>query len=322
MPVPSRATLQRIEAEITALEHDEHDGVIQLARGIAIRITHPGRVLFPDAGVTKGEVVRYYVRVAPFLLPLLADRPLSLKRFPEGVRGEFFFQQKAPPRVPRGVRTETVEGPDGDAQERLVGGALATLLYCVQIGAFECNPWHSRVGSLAHPDYTVIDLDPGPRATFARVVETARRVRDALDAAGLSGVCKTSGATGIHIYVPLPARTTETTAAHVAEVIARAVVATLPKSTTVTRSIRDRGPSTIYVDYGQNARGKTIAAAYGVRARDGAPVSTPLAWDELVPGLDPREFTVRTVPDRLARVGDLWGPALRKRNPSQIVTRL
>lgn len=319
---PTASAVRRIDAQLRELEDARLDGALRISRDVALQITHPHKVLFPESGVTKGELMRYYTRVAPLVLPLLRGRPLSLKRYPEGIDAEFFFQQKAPSNPPRGVRVETVEGERGDDQERLIGGTLVTLLYCVQLGAFECNPWHARIPSLANPDYAVIDLDPGPRAPFERVVETALWVHEALDARGLHGLAKTSGATGIHIYVPLPARATWSDAERVATTIASDVASAHPRETTLQRTVSARGASTVYVDAGQNARGKTVAAPYGVRARPGATVSTPLAWSELSPALDPREFTVRTLPARIERAGDLWGPAIRKRNSARIVTRL
>lgn len=313
--VPSPETLDRLAAALETLERAEPDGgTLRITARVSLRLSHLRKVYFPDAGITKGDLLRYYVRVAPVLLPLLADRPLALRRFPDGVAGEPFFQQKAPADPPAGVRVATVDAADGEAQERLVGGTLATLVYCVQLGAFECNPWHARLGRLANPDYLVIDLDPGERAPFARVVETALWVREELERRDLAGLVKTSGATGMHVYAPLPSGTGEQDVAGLAESVARAAVARHPRETTVERSISARGPRAIYVDHGQNARGKTVAAAYSVRAHRGATVSTPLRWDEVVPGeLDPAAFTLRTVPERIARVGDLWGPALRLR---------
>jgi bifunctional non-homologous end joining protein LigD len=319
---PTAAALARIVAELQNIEDGAGDGVVEPARGGSLKVSHLGKILFPKVGVTKGEVMRYYTSVWPYLHAVLDDRPLSLKRFPEGVDGEFFFQQKAPPNTPDAVRVESVQGVKGDVQQRIVGGSLGTTLYCTQIGAFECNPWNVRVGSLENPDFTVIDLDPGSKSPFSRVVEVALWVKEALDFLGLRAGLKTSGATGLHIVIPLPAGVDDTVAQRVPKFVAEAVASAHPKSATVVRPLKERGNSRIYVDFGQNARGKTVASAYSVRARPDATVSTPLEWDELQPGLDPRDFTVRTLPERLKRVGDIRKAAMKKPNSVRIVTTL
>lgn len=325
MPAAKRATQSKPDRTVVQLDRIQSsggDGDVALPGRVRLHVSSLDKVWFPRSRITKGDVMRYYARVARYILPPLRDRPLSLKRFPDGIQGEFFFQQKAPSNPPAGVRVETVESEHGEEQERLVGGSLATLLYCTQIGAFECNPWNARVQSLEHPDFTVIDLDPGPRAPFRRVVEIALWVKEALDHLGLHGVAKTSGATGMHIVLPLPRSSSEAVAERVAQVVATAVAGAHPAAATVERSVAARGDRRVYVDFGQNSRGKTVAAAYGVRARPGATVSTPLRWEELTPELDPREFTIRTVPERIARVGDLYSSALKRPNPARLVTDL
>jgi len=314
--------LARLIAQLDTLEETSaDDATLRLSATATLHVSNLKKILFPDVGVTKADVMRYYVRVSPALLPILKDRPLSLKRYPNGVGGEFFFQQKAPPNPPPAVRVETVVNDVGEQQERLVGDSIATLLYCTQLGAFEMNPWNVKVSSFDTADFSVIDLDPGPKAPFSRVVEVAGWVKEALDARGLYGAVKTSGATGIHIFVPLPPRSTEQTATLVAELIANTVVNAHPKETTIERSIKERGGTKVYVDYGQNARGKTVACAYSIRAHKGAPVSTPLNWDELTESLHPLDFTIQTLPERLAKIGDIWGPAMRRRNSVRSVTK-
>lgn len=316
------SALAKIGAELEAIENDSGDGTVQLERGSSLKVSSLDKILFPKPKVTKGDVMRYYTSVWPYLRNVIADRPLSLKRFPDGVTGKFFFQQKAPANAPDVVRVETITSVTGDKQQRIIGGSLGTTLYCTQIGAFECNPWNVRAQSLESPDFTVIDLDPGTRSPFSRVIEVALWVKEALDHLGLHAGVKTSGATGIHIVIPLPPSSTNATAQRVPRLIAEAVAGAHPRSATVVRPLDERGTSKIYVDFGQNARGKTVAAAYGVRARPDATVSAPLDWGELAPGLDPRDFTVRTMPKRLARVGDLWAAITKRPNPARIVTTL
>lgn len=319
--VTQRKVTQRVLAQLDAAWTSD-DVKLDLGRGKTLHLSHLQKVFFPNVGVTKGDLLHYYTWVSPSLLPLLRDRALALKRFPNGVGGKSFFQQKAPPDPPSAVRVETIISESGEPQHRLIGGALATLLYCVQLGVIEMNPWNARVQSLETLDYTVIDLDPGPSAPFTRVVETARWVKEALDQYGLRAAIKTSGATGIHIFIPLPAKASERTAERVAERIARTVVEAHPRETTVQRPIKSRGGSKVYVDYGQNSRGKTVAAAYSVRPTSHATVSTPLAWEELTPSLTPDAFTVATLPDRVGRLGDLWASSMRIRNSDRVVTNL
>ena len=316
--------LDALEAELTAAERDGRDIEVALPGDGRVGLTSLDKVWYPGraGGYTKGDVLRHYARVAPLILPVMADRPLVLRRFPDGINGEAFYQQKAPANPPPGVRVETIEDADGDLAQRLVGGSLATLLYQVQLGTISVDPWHARVTSLDHADYSVIDLDPGPRAKFDRVVEVATYVKEELDRLGLHAALKTSGASGLHIFVPLPPRTTNEAALLVAQLIATRVAAAHPKEATVERKVAERPKSTVYVDYLQNILGKTVAAAYAVRARPGAAVSTPLDWHELTPSLAPTDFTIETVVSRFARVGDLWTSALKRKNTAAALRSL
>ena len=300
--------------QVEALQAASGAGTLRLTSRSALDVTSLGKVFFPETGQTKGDVMRYYARVAGVLLPLIEDRPLVLKRYPNGVNGPSFYQQNAPDEVPAGVRTETITSDKGERQSRFIGGDLTTLLYTVQIGNISVDPWHSRVQSLDFADYMILDLDPGDGATFQRVVDVARWVRDELDGLGLHGALKTSGSSGLHIYVPLPPKTTDETSRDLAEVIASRVAAAHPKEATVERSVKARARGTIYVDWLQNVKGKTVAGPYAVRARPRATVSTPLHWEELDDRLDPLDFTIDSVPVRIAREGDLWGPAMKRRN--------
>lgn len=280
-------------------------GRLEVERGQVLDVTNLDKTYFPGAGYTKGDLMRYYAGVAPLLVPLMRDRPLVLRRLPNGIDAEPFYQQKAPENVPDGVRVETVD-PDSDAPERVVGGNLITLLYTVQLGTIAVNPWHTRVAAMSSADYTILDLDPGPKASFERIVKVALAVREELERLGVHGAVKTSGGRGMHVYVPLKSRTPLDSARLFAELIATHVATRHPKLATVERAVKARAPDAVYVDYLQNIRGKTVAAAYSVREKPGAPVSTPLRWDEVEPGLDPRDFTLETAPERFARIGDVW----------------
>jgi len=314
----------RLQVDLESAEREGRDARLTLGRGVTLSLSSLEKVWFPGraGGYTKGDVLRHYVRVAPFILPVMADRPLVLKRFPDGINGEAFYQQKAPANPPNGVRVDTIEDADGDRVDRLVGGTLATLLYQVQLGTISVDPWHARVKSLGFADYSVIDLDPGPRAKFERVVEVATWVKEELDRLGLVAALKTSGSTGLHIFLPLPPRTSNEAALLIAQLVATRVTNAHPREATVERSVSARPKATVYVDYLQNVLGKSVAAAYAVRARPGAPVSTPLAWSELTPKLDPRDFTIETVGERFTRVGDVWATAMSERNTAAALKAL
>jgi bifunctional non-homologous end joining protein LigD len=312
--VKKAAPAGSVEQQLTAIERDGGDGTVQIKRGLALRVSSLGKIYFPDDGYTKGDVMRYYARIAPQILPVIADRPLVLKRTPEGIGGEVFFQQKPPEHVPPVVRVGTVVNDDGVSAERIVGGDLATLLYTVQIGCVSVDPWESRIDSLDAMDYTILDLDPGPRATFDRVVEVARWVKEELDERGLRAAVKTSGSRGLHVVIPLPLRTPYEAGLLLAQLIATRVADAHKRDATVERSVKARPPAAVYVDYLQNVKGKSVAGAYCVRAKPGATVSTPLQWKELNGRLDPRELTIETVPRRIVKLGDIWSSALKTRN--------
>jgi bifunctional non-homologous end joining protein LigD len=303
-----------IVAALEEIERSGQDGELNLERGARLSVSSLGKVFFPRDRITKGDIMRYYARIDDFILPVMRDRPLVLKRYPDGIDGQSFYQQKAPDRVPPGVRVETIQNERGEKQRRLIGGDLATLLYTVQLGAISVDTWHSRVPRLELADFTILDLDPGPKATFASVIEVAKLVRDELDALKLSAVAKTSGSSGMHIVIPLEPAVSDEIAVLAAQIVATRVASRAPAIATIERSVSARPPGTVYVDYLQNIRAKTVAAAYSVRARPGATVSTPLEWNEVDDGLDPGDFTIETVPDRLRQQGDIWARAMKKGN--------
>ncbi len=316
---PKRATSgSGVLSEIERIERDGGSGIIEVAPGRSIEVTHLEKVFFPDIRVTKGDVMRYYARVVKFILPTVADRPLVLKRTPDGVNGELFFQQNAPDDVPDGVRVENV-ADEGKQQCRFVGGDLATLLHLVQLGCISIDPWMSRIGRLDYPDYAIIDLDPGPGASFKVVVRVALWLRETLDDMGLRSTPKTSGSRGIHIAIPLPRSTSYQTALAITQDAASRVVEQHARQATVERALDNRPRGTVYVDCLQNARGKSVAAAYAVRAKPHATVSAPLTWDEVNESLDPGDFTVATMPERLGRTGDLWREGLKRGNSATVI---
>jgi bifunctional non-homologous end joining protein LigD len=303
----------RVAAAIEEMARGDGAGVLELPTG-ALEVSNLDKVFFPSTKHTKGDVMRFYARVAPLLLPAIADRPLVMKRFPNGVRGKAFYQQRAPADPPPSVRVEPVSDEGLTTQNRLIGGDLATLLYLVQLGAISVDPWHSRVQSVKYADYSIVDLDPGPRAPFARVVEVARTVKLVLDELGLHAVPKTSGASGLHVVLPLPAGVPNDGARMIAELVATRVAERWPRIATIERWVNARPRGAVYVDFLQNIRGQTVAGVYSVRARPRPTVSTPLEWDEVDESLTPEAFTIDSLPERLRDRGDLWARGMRRPN--------
>lgn len=277
-----------------------------------VRLANPDKVLFPEDGVTKREIFEYFQAVAPVLLPHLRDRPLSLQRWPDGIAGEMFFQKDAPDVIPPFVRTEPIASEDrGRTIRYIIADNEETLLWLANLTAFTLHPWGSRVGSLENPDFMILDLDP-KEAPFARVLRVAREVKDLLDAVGLRGYAKTTGSSGLHVYVPLEPVYNYDQVRGFAELLGRVVVARLPEEATVELKVEGRG-GRIFLDHLRNRMGQTAAGPYVVRALPGAPVSAPISWDEVDERLTPRQFTIRNLPERVARLGDLWRPVLEDR---------
>jgi bifunctional non-homologous end joining protein LigD len=277
--------------------------------GHQLKLTNLNKVLWPDDGYTKGNLIDYYRGVAEFILPYLKDRPESLNRHPNGINQQSFFQKDMPAMIPGWLETvEIVSGTQGKKIKYLLCQDEATLVYMANLACIEINPWNSRVPHLARPDYAVIDLDPH-EVEFEAVVETAIAIHNLLDEIGVTARPKTSGSRGIHIYVPLGAHYETEQARQFAQLIAQIVHGRLPKITSLERSPARR-VGKVYLDFLQNRDGQTLAAAYSTRPKPGATVSIPLSWDEVNVELDPKSFTIRTVLERLDRVGDLWAPVL------------
>ncbi|MGE5560036.1 MAG: non-homologous end-joining DNA ligase [Chloroflexota bacterium] len=281
--------------------------------GRRVFLTNLDKVLWPDDGYTKGDLIQYYLQMAPLMLPHLADRPLVMTRYPDGIRGKWFYQKDLPAHAPAWVDRWTYYAADaGRSIDFAIASEPATLVWAANLAAIELHPWHSRRGSPDTPDVAVFDLDPSPPALFQDCVEIAFLIRDTLARLGLRAYPKTSGATGLHIYLPIePCYTYEQVATAVAN-LADLLHQLKPNETTRERLVKKR--IGVYIDHLQNVKGKTIVGVYGVRPRPGAPVSTPVTWDELATCV-PDQFTIRTVPERIASVGDLFAPVLTDRQP-------
>ncbi|HEX2162699.1 MAG TPA: DNA ligase D, partial [Thermoanaerobaculia bacterium] len=274
-----------------------------------LQLTNLGKVFWPAApgegeGRTKGDLLDYYRAVAPALLPFLRDRPVVLDRYPDGVAGKSFFQKNAPDKVPSWVRVERLLGEGGEETRALVCDDLDTLLYLVNLGTIPLHVGASRVGSLQHPDWASLDLD-AKDAPFARAVAVARAAGALCRDLGLAAFVKTSGASGLHVLLPMGGRVTHEQARQLAELLARTLAAEAPGIASVARLPKARAGK-VYVDFLQNGLGKLLVAPYSVRPRPGAPVSTPLAWREVGAKLDPAALSVDTVPERVAAGKDPW----------------
>jgi bifunctional non-homologous end joining protein LigD len=274
--------------------------------GHSLKFTNLDKVYYPEDGFTKRDLLNYYDSVANLLLPHLKDRPLSLKRYPNGIHEPYFFQKNTPEGYPSWLRTETV-----DDIRYVLAQDRASLLYLTNLGCIDQNPWMSRVGSLENPDYILIDLDP-QECAFTKIVEAALLVKQKLDAIGLTGYPKTTGGDGMHIFIPIEPLYSYEQARIFAEVIARLVIAERPKLFTTPRAVAAREKDRVYFDYLQIAASKTISAPYVARAYEGAPVSTPLQWDEVKPSLHPSQFNLGNAAERFRRVGDLFEGVIQK----------
>jgi bifunctional non-homologous end joining protein LigD len=274
-----------------------------------VTITNSGKVFWPDEGYTKADLVEYYERVAPWLLPYLRDRALVLARYPDGIGGKSFFQKDAPEWAPEWIRRERIpaRGVERDIDYFVVDDVEA-LRYVANTGTIPLHLWASRVVSIERPDWLVLDLDP-KQAPFTDVVKVALALRRILERLELPSYPKSSGATGLHILLPLGARYTFEEARTFARLLATLAVEAVPAIATIARVIDARGGK-VYVDFGQNGPGQTIVAPLSVRPLPGAPVSTPLRWAEVTARLDPRRYTIRTVPPRLDEAGDPMAPVL------------
>jgi bifunctional non-homologous end joining protein LigD len=274
-----------------------------------VKITNPKKVFWPEEGYTKADLIAYYVAVAPFLLPYLRERPVVLTRYPDGIAGKSFFQKDAPEFAPAWVRTERIYSKDAEREiDYFVVDDVETLRYVINLGTIPLHLWSARLGSLDRPDWLILDLDP-KGAPFADVVKVARQLHRILDELGLPNYVKTSGATGLHVLVPLGARYTHEEARTFGRLLALLGVEAAPDLATLARPIRAR-EGKVYIDFVQNGHGRTIVAPFSVRPLPGAPASCPLQWKQVTARLDPGRFTIKTLPAHVEKTGDPLAPVL------------
>lgn len=277
--------------------------------GRELRLTHLDKPFWPELGLTKGDLLRYYAQVAPVLLPHIADRAMVMKRYPNGAFGPFFFMKRAPVPRPEWVKTCSITHGSGNVIDFPVIGDLASLLWVVNLGCIDLNPWYARCDDVLRPDYLHFDLDPG-QAPWEQVVEVGFILRDVLKGLKMPPLVKTSGSKGLHLYIPIRRGPTQKQVWTIAKALAQELAAAHPELVTAEYRIAKRPAGRVLVDYNQNALGRTLASIYSVRPTPYASVSTPLTWEELEKGARIEDFTLRNVPARVKRRGDLWKPLL------------
>jgi bifunctional non-homologous end joining protein LigD len=277
-----------------------------------VRLTNLGKVFWPQAGYTKRDLLQYYVDVAPYLLPHLADRAMVMKRYPNGAAGDFFFMKRTPSPHPEWLRTCRIEHRSGNVIDFPMVDDLAALLWVVNLGCIDLNQWYATCDDVNRPDYLHFDLDPGS-APFERVREVALLVRDGLAAFGMKSYAKTSGSKGIHVYVPIVRGPLQKEVWTFAKAFAQGIAKHDPQLATAEYKKEKRPPGRVLVDYNQNRWGSTLASVYSARPTPLATVSAPVTWDEIENGVEIEDFHIGNMAQRLKEAGDLWAPLAAKR---------
>jgi bifunctional non-homologous end joining protein LigD len=276
-------------------------------------LTNLDKPFWPELGITKGDLLLYYSRMARWLLPHLRDRPMVMKRYPDGAHGKFFFMKRAPSPRPRWIKTCRVPHASGNVIDFPLIQDLPALLWLVNLGCIDLNPWYARCDDHDRPDWLHFDLDPVPRASFDKVIETALLVRRGLEGLGMPCYAKTTGSRGLHVYVPIRRGPLQKEVWSFAKSFALALARQMPRLITAEYRVAKRPPGRVLVDYNQNSWGRTLASVYSVRPRPKAPVSTPVTWEEVEAGIRIEDFRIDNVPERVERLGDLWKPLLGQR---------
>ncbi len=296
-----RKTLLNPHDETQVRKINDHD----------LKFSNLSKLYWPDEKISKRDMINYYYQVAPFILPYLKGRPQSMNRHPDGIKGESFYFKDVTGKAPDWIETYQYKSDaDNRVRNYLVAKDDASLLYMASLGCIEMNPWHSKVTKEDYPDWCIIDLDPA-KNTFEQVIEAARITKKILDSIGVESYPKTSGSTGIHIYIPLGAKYTYEQSKEFARVIARLVHEQLPTFTSIERAVKDR-KGKMYIDFLQNRPQATVSAPYSLRPKPGATVSMPLHWDEVKKGLKMKDFTIFNAIERVQKLGDIFKPVLGK----------
>jgi bifunctional non-homologous end joining protein LigD len=288
------------------------DAVVR-ANARDVSLTNLQKLFWPKLGITKGDLLRYYASIAPVLLPHLRDRAMVMKRYPNGASGKWFFMKRAPLPRPTWIETCAIEHGSGSIIDFPLVQDLASLLWVINLGCIDLNQWYARCDDVNRPDYLHFDLDPVVGASFARVCETALLVREALEALGMTVLAKTTGSSGIHLYVPIVRGPMQKQVWTFAKEFAREMESRAPKLVTAEYRIALRPRGRVLVDYNQNAWGRTLASVYSARPTSRAAVSTPVTWAEIERGIEIDDFRIDNVPARVKKLGDLWKPLLAAR---------
>lgn len=300
--------------ETTAIPIVQSDGEFTVRAGRrSVRLSNIDKVFFPQAGHTKGDLLQYYWEISSVLIPHLQDRAMVMKRYPDGIEGDHFFMKRTPSSAPEWVECCTIEHASGNLIDFPMVQNQAILLWLINLGCVDLNPWYSRCDDIDRPDYLNFDLDPVAPATFEDVKRSARVVAEKLDSLGATAYVKTSGSKGIHIYVPIERNLRQKQVWTIAKRIAFELAEAHPDLLTAQYRIAKRPPGRILVDYNQNAWGQTLASVYSVRPRPGATVSAPLEWEELETDVALEDFTIASMPGRIREKGDLWRKLLWQR---------
>src|SRR5687767_11555693 len=278
--------------------------------GHVVKLTNLGKMFWPERGITKRDLIQYYLDVAQVLLPHLFDRAMVMKRYPNGAAGEFFFMKRAPSPRPEWIEICHIEHESGNIINFPMIQDLAALMWVINLGCIDLNQWYARCDDVDRPDYLHFDLDPTPGASFEKVCEAALFLKLGLDSIKIPSLVKTTGSKGIHLYVPIKRGPTQKQVWKFAKEFAHAVTSQAPKLLTAIYQVSKRPKNRVLVDYNQNAWGRTLASVYSVRPKELPTVSTPIKWNELERGLKMEDFRIDNVPARVRRLGDLWAPLL------------
>jgi bifunctional non-homologous end joining protein LigD len=301
MPAKSPLTIPR-----------DQDNVILAVGKHEVRLTNLRKIFWPGLGLTKGDLLQYYANISGALLPHIEDRAMVMKRYPHGADGDFFFMKRAPSPRPEWIRLCTIDHGNGNIIDFPVIADLPSLMWVINLGCIDLNQWYAKCDDINRPDYLHFDLDPG-YATFDQVRETGLVVREALEALKIPSVVKTTGSKGLHVYVPIVRGPLQKEVWTFAKALARELAGRHPALITAEYKVAKRPRGRVLVDYNQNAWGRTLASIYSVRPRPEATVSTPVTWEEVEKGIQIEDFTVMNVPERVAKIGDLWKPLLAAR---------
>ncbi len=299
------------EVEVT-IPRDADTAIVQIG-GRQTTLTNLRKPFWPQLGLTKGDLIRYYVEIAPVLLPHLRDRAMVMKRYPDGAGGPFFFMKRTPRPRPPWLQTCSIAHRSGNVIDFPMVQDLLTLVWTINLGCIDLNPWYARRDDVDRPDYLHFDLDPTPGATLAQMVDVAHLVREALGELRLASYAKTTGSRGLHVYVPIERGPTQKEVWTLAKALAFELARRHPHLVTAEYRVAERPPRHVIVDYNQNAWGRTLASVYSVRPTARATASTPLAWDEVTHDLRMEDYRIDSVPARVRERGDLWKPLLRAR---------